>query len=124
MAVAIRGYLDRGMAEPALHHLQRQFEATIDAPVDAPRRVEVAQSVQSHILRLARLGSNISRDLDGVQPALEEIVMLIRFGLLALIFFLCTPAHSETGNGLLQACEALEREARLEGDNNRVATET
>jgi hypothetical protein len=28
-----------------------------------------------------------------------------------------TPAHSETGNGLLQACEALERTARLSGDN-------
>jgi hypothetical protein len=43
--------------------------------------------------------------------------MAKRFGLLALILLLCTPAHSETGNGLLQACEALEREARLEGDN-------
>ena len=43
--------------------------------------------------------------------------MVIRLGLLALIFLLCTPAHSETGNTLLQACEALEREARLEGDN-------
>jgi hypothetical protein len=31
--------------------------------------------------------------------------------------FLATPAHSETGNGLLQACEALEREARISGDN-------
>jgi hypothetical protein len=39
----------------------------------------------------------------------------IRFGLVALIFFLCTPAHSETR--LLQACEVLEREARLEGNN-------
>jgi hypothetical protein len=28
-----------------------------------------------------------------------------------------TPAHSETGNGLLQACEALEREARISGKN-------
>jgi hypothetical protein len=44
-------------------------------------------------------------------------MMLIRFGLLALIFFLCTPAHSETGNTLLQACEALEREVRLSGTN-------
>jgi Rap1a immunity proteins len=46
-----------------------------------------------------------------------EIVMLKRFGLLALILFLCTPARSETGNGLLQACEALEREARISGNN-------
>jgi Rap1a immunity proteins len=43
--------------------------------------------------------------------------MVIRFGLLASIFFLCTPAHSETGNTLLQACEALEREVRLSGTN-------
>jgi hypothetical protein len=40
--------------------------------------------------------------------------MVIRFGLLALILFLCTPARGETGNTLLQACEALEREARIE----------
>ena len=46
--------------------------------------------------------------------------MVIRFGLLALILFLCTPAHSETGSTLLQACEALEREAHLEGDNIRL----
>jgi Ssp1 endopeptidase immunity protein Rap1a len=43
--------------------------------------------------------------------------MLKRFGLLALTLFLCTPAHSETGDGLLQACEALEREIRISGDN-------
>jgi hypothetical protein len=46
-----------------------------------------------------------------------EIVMLKRFGLLALTLFLCTPAHSETGDGLLQACEALEREIRISGNN-------
>jgi Rap1a immunity proteins len=38
-------------------------------------------------------------------------------GLLALILLLSTPAHSETGSGLLQACEVLEREARISGDN-------
>jgi hypothetical protein len=36
------------------------------------------------------------------------------FRLLVLILLLCTPARSETGNGLLQACEALEREALIE----------
>jgi hypothetical protein len=41
----------------------------------------------------------------------------LAIGLLALILFLCTPAYSETGSTLLQACEALEREARLSGDN-------
>src|SRR5436309_319167 len=42
--------------------------------------------------------------------------MVIRFGLLPLILFLCTPARSETGTTLLQACEALEREIRIVGD--------
>jgi Rap1a immunity proteins len=43
--------------------------------------------------------------------------MVIRFGLLVLTLLLCTPARSETGTGLLQACEALEREVRISGDN-------
>jgi hypothetical protein len=43
--------------------------------------------------------------------------MVTRFGLLALMLLLCTPAHSETGSTLLQACEALEREVRLSGTN-------
>jgi Ssp1 endopeptidase immunity protein Rap1a len=50
--------------------------------------------------------------------------MVIRFGLLALTLFLCTPAHSETGNTLLQACETLEREARLEGDKIQLPNKT
>src|SRR5262249_27676180 len=47
----------------------------------------------------------------------REIVMSIRLGLFALMLLLCTPAHSETGDELLQACEALERTARISGDN-------
>src|SRR5438067_857462 len=35
---------------------------------------------------------------------------------LALALFLCTPAHSESGDELLQACEALERTVRISGD--------
>ena len=35
-----------------------------------------------------------------------------------------TPAHSETGNGLLQACEALEREMRISGDNIQLPNRT
>jgi Rap1a immunity proteins len=41
--------------------------------------------------------------------------MVKRFGLLALTLFLCSSAHSETGSGLLQACEALERGMRISG---------
>jgi hypothetical protein len=43
--------------------------------------------------------------------------MMKRLGLLALTLFLCSPAHSESGSGLLQACEALEREIRISGNN-------
>jgi len=50
--------------------------------------------------------------------------MVKRFGLLALTLFLCSPAHSETGNGLLQACEALEREARISGGNIQLPART
>jgi hypothetical protein len=50
--------------------------------------------------------------------------MPTRLGLLALIFFLCTPAHSETGNTLLQACEVLEREARIEEGQVRLPART
>jgi hypothetical protein len=50
--------------------------------------------------------------------------MLKRFGLLALTLFLCTPAYSESGNGLLQACEALEREARISGNNVQLPART
>jgi len=50
--------------------------------------------------------------------------MLIRLGLLALMLFLCTPARSETGNELLQACEALERGARISGDKIQLPDRT
>jgi Rap1a immunity proteins len=46
------------------------------------------------------------------------------FRLLVLILLLCTPARSETGNGLLQACEALEREALIEGDSIQLPART
>jgi Rap1a immunity proteins len=50
--------------------------------------------------------------------------MVTRFGLLTLTLLLCTPARSETGNGLLQAWEALEREARFSGDNIQLPNKT
>jgi hypothetical protein len=50
--------------------------------------------------------------------------MVIRFGLLALTLLLYTPAHSETGNTLLQACEALEREARIEEGRVQLSART
>ena len=50
VAVGVRRHLDRGVTEPRLHHLERQLEPAVDAPVDAPGGVEVAEAVQAGIL--------------------------------------------------------------------------
>jgi hypothetical protein len=42
---------------------------------------------------------------------MEKTVALLVLGLIV-----CTPALGESGTALLQACEALEREARISGD--------
>jgi hypothetical protein len=41
------------MSHADLYQLERQFETTVDAPVNAPTGVEVAQAVQSRVLRRA-----------------------------------------------------------------------
>src|SRR5215831_16885386 len=65
------------------------------------------------------------RALSCLAYAWKEIVMSVRLGLLALtLFLLSTPAHSETGNELLQECEALERGARLSGDKIQLPERT
>jgi hypothetical protein len=46
------------------------------------------------------------------------------FAVLAVMFFLGTSALGETGNELLQACEALEREARISGDKIQLPART
>ena len=46
-------HLARGMTEPGLHQLERQLEAAVDAAVNAPARVEMAQVMQAGIFRLA-----------------------------------------------------------------------
>ena len=51
MPVAIGRHLNRGMPEPGLHQLERQFQAAVGAAVDAPRRIEVAQRMQPRIFR-------------------------------------------------------------------------
>src|SRR5262245_60375153 len=53
------------MAKSRLYHLERQLESTINALVDAPGGVEVAQAVKSFVLRPAVLidhtGGNLCR---------------------------------------------------------------
>src|SRR5262249_36845309 len=47
MAIAIGRDLNRGVPEAVRHHLERKFEAAVDATVDAPRGVEKAQAVEA-----------------------------------------------------------------------------
>jgi hypothetical protein len=58
------------------------------------------------------------------RPKHREIVMQKSLGLLALTLLLCTPARSESGDALLQACEALERTVRISGDKVRLPERT
>src|SRR5262245_18071654 len=44
--IDIEGHRDRGVPEPLLHHLRRQFEPAIDLPVDAPGSIEVSQGME------------------------------------------------------------------------------
>ena len=53
VAVGVGRHLDGGMSEPRLHHLERQLEPAVDAAVDAPGRIEVAQAVEAGILGAA-----------------------------------------------------------------------
>ena len=61
------------------------------------------------------------------QPSRLEMKKLFLTGI-AMMFLatgtVSTPARSETGNGLLQACEALEREIRISGNNIQLPART
>ena len=43
------------MAKSRLHQLERQFEPAVDATVDAPRGIEMAQRVQAPVFALPSL---------------------------------------------------------------------
>jgi hypothetical protein len=73
MTVAIGRHLDRGVTETALHQLQRKLEAAVDASVDAPRRVEVAQGMKARVLRSTAPINDAGRDLDRVQCAPNDV---------------------------------------------------
>jgi hypothetical protein len=53
VAVGVRRHLNRGVAEACLHYLERKLEPAIDAPVDAPGGIEVAEAMEAGIFRLA-----------------------------------------------------------------------
>jgi hypothetical protein len=45
VAINIHRHGDRRVAEAFLNNLRRQFEPTVDSPVDAPRSIEMPQRV-------------------------------------------------------------------------------
>src|SRR5262245_4228324 len=71
MAVAVRGDLDRGVPKTGRHHLEREFESAVDAAVNAPAGVEVAQRVKA-VFWLAAGGDDSGLDLRRCQHALPQ----------------------------------------------------
>src|SRR5262249_35166272 len=66
-----------GVAETVLHHLERQLEATVDTPIDAPAGVEVTQRVEPAVLRLAVLGEDAGGHLHRTERAVDDIGMAL-----------------------------------------------
>src|SRR5438105_4239702 len=77
VTVAVERYHERRVTEPRLHHLRRQFQSAVLAPVDAPGRVEVAQRMESRIFRLAVFGHYASGDLRRLENALDDVAMVV-----------------------------------------------
>ena len=65
------------MPEPRLHHLERELEPTVDLPVDAPRRVEMAEAVQALVLGAPVPIDDAAGDLGRVEAALDDAVPVI-----------------------------------------------
>ena len=75
MAVAVCRHLHRGVTEPGLHHLERQFEPAIDPPVDAPGGIEMPQAVQAGVFRLARCCDDAGGNLRRMEAAIDDVGM-------------------------------------------------
>jgi hypothetical protein len=61
--ISVGGHRQRRMPESRLHRLERQLQPAIDAPIDAPARVEMPQAVQPLILRAPVLIDDARLDL-------------------------------------------------------------
>src|SRR5262249_25435818 len=77
VAVGVRRHLNRGVAEARLPPLERQFESAVEAPVDAPRGVEVPEAVQAGIFRLAVAVDHACRYLRRMKPTLDDRVAVL-----------------------------------------------
>lgn len=60
MSVRIGGHDDGRVAETLLHRLDRQFQAAVAPPIDAPRSEEVPQGMDPGIFRPVRGVDNAS----------------------------------------------------------------
>src|SRR5215469_13274520 len=65
------------MTEPCLHHLERQLEPAVDAPVDAPGSVEVAQAVEARILGSPIAVDDAGGHLRRMKAALDDRVAML-----------------------------------------------
>src|SRR5262245_49440864 len=77
VAVGVRRHLDRGMTEPRLHDLQRQFEPAVEASVDAPRGVEMAEAVEPGVFRAAVSIDNTGLDQRRKQAMPGHVVIAL-----------------------------------------------
>src|SRR4051812_33509380 len=77
VAVGVRRHLDRGVTESGLHQLERQFEPAVDAAVDAPRGVEVAEPVQALVFRTAVPIDDAGGDLRWMEAVLDDCVAML-----------------------------------------------
>jgi hypothetical protein len=51
VSVRVHRHDDRGVPEPLLHDLRRQFKASVCFSIDAPRRIEVSEGMQASVPR-------------------------------------------------------------------------
>jgi hypothetical protein len=79
MPVNICRHLDAGVPEPALHHLDRQFEAAVGPAIDAPRSIEMAERMQPGIFGAAALAPEANRDaqIPAASMSVFRIVLLL-----------------------------------------------
>src|SRR5262245_19074268 len=77
VTVPVERYHDGRVTDPRLHHLRRQLQSAVLAPVDAPGRVEVAQRMEPRIFRLAVFGHYSSGDLRRLENALDDVAVVV-----------------------------------------------
>src|ERR1700733_665129 len=75
MAIDVHCHHDRGMSEPLLHDLGRQFLPAVDLPVDAPAGIEVAKRVKA-VFRTPVCRGDAGGDQRRAKPAMHDVGMV------------------------------------------------